>query len=75
MNQSNVITLCPKCLKPIREAKSTVSCPQVNNAAVCMAHCFKSCKYLEQSISLHHCTYREHKQKEEEAGHKKISLH
>lgn len=75
MNQSNVITLCPKCFRPIKEVKSTVQCPQVSNAAVCMVHCFNSCQYMEQSISLQRCTYREHRQKWREAGHKKISLH
>lgn len=76
MNQSNVITLCPKCFKPIGEVKSTVQCPLVGNAAVCMSHCFNSCQYMEQSISLQRCIYREIKQKGKGAGvHKKISLH
>lgn len=76
MNQSNIMTLCPECLKQIGEAKSTVICPKYNGAAVCMFHCFNTCKYMEQSISLQRCTYRDQKQKEKEARvHKKIGLH
>lgn len=76
MPDNKVITLCPKCLRPIREVKSTVSCPQVSNAAVCMSHCFNSCEHLEQSISLQRCRYKDNKKKAKEGvGHKKISLH
>lgn len=70
-----VLTLCPECLRKIKEVKSTVQCPKYNHSSVCLEHCFKKCRYLEQSISLQRCTYREVKQKEKEAGYKKSGLH
>lgn len=73
MQDSKEITLCPICLKSTKQIKSAVYCPREGGAAVCMEHCFKGCGYMEQSISLQRCTYKDNKGRD--AGHKKISLH
>lgn len=76
MSQSNkVVTLCPTCLKPIYKARSTVHCPKVANAVICMSHCFTLCKYMNQEMSLQRCTYKDHKRREGGKAYKKISLH
>ena len=72
---SNIITLCPKCLKKISLAKGTVQCPQYNNLPVCMAHCYNGCNYFDKSMSLARCTFGRIKQdREGEIEHKKIGL-
>lgn len=76
MSDSKIITLCPKCLQKIAKARGTVQCAQFDNMPVCMAHCYNQCGYLDKSMSLARCTFRQAKQREMEAiEHKKISLH
>ncbi len=74
--KNKVVTLCPTCLKPIHKVKSTVHCPKVNNAAVCMSHCFTLCGYMNQEMSLQRCTYSSNKEsKRGGKPNKKIGLH
>jgi hypothetical protein len=77
MPAGRVITLCPTCLKQISKVSSTVHCPKAGGAAVCMSHCFETCQYMNQEMSLQRCTYNDQKRRDREGGrtHKKISLH
>ncbi len=71
LSGSRVISLCPKCLKKIG---TTVQCPQYENTPVCMHHCYNKCEYLDRSMSLARCTFRQAKQKEMEVIEQKNSL-
>lgn len=73
---SRVISLCPKCLKKIGTTGATVQCPKYDNTPVCMHHCYNKCEYLDRSMSLARCTYKQKIYKEMEViENKKISLH
>lgn len=62
MQENNkVLTLCPTCLKDINLVNSTVHCPKVKGAIVCMSHCFTLCRYMDDAISLTRCTYHDQK--------------
>lgn len=58
-------TVCPVCGATVEETPSWMHCPAYH-ALVCMKHCYEDCGYLDQTISIPHCFFRDGRKEQSE---------